>query len=187
MASVAELKRSFFAGIDKVENREDLEKLRVKYLGREKGILTAVLRSPGGMPSVVYSTCSSLDSEMVSDGRNDERAAGRRIGLERLTDRITDELLHGLLHGARAKRLVNAPSHQKFKRDVRDGKVEALLPETVKLLGNDKPANFPLRVRGKRLEDDFFIEASDEFRSKKFVKFGENRPFQRSEGQPGRP
>ena len=50
MASDAELKKSFFAGIDKVENREDLEKLRVKYLGREKGILTAVLRSPGGMP-----------------------------------------------------------------------------------------------------------------------------------------
>ena len=61
MASVAELKKSFFAEIDKVENREDLEKLRVKYLGREKGILTAVLRSLGGMPSVVYFTCSSLD------------------------------------------------------------------------------------------------------------------------------
>jgi hypothetical protein len=30
MASVAELKKSFFAQIDKVENREDLEKLRVK-------------------------------------------------------------------------------------------------------------------------------------------------------------
>jgi hypothetical protein len=29
MASVAELKKSFFAQIDKVENREDLEKLRV--------------------------------------------------------------------------------------------------------------------------------------------------------------
>ena len=101
---------------------------------------------------------------MVSDGRNDECAAGRRIGLERLTDRITDELLHGLLHGARAKRLVNAPSNQKFKRDVRDGKVEALLPESVKLLGNDKPANFPLCVQRKRLEDDFFIEASDQFR-----------------------
>ncbi len=38
MASVCELKKSFFAEIDKVENREDLEKLRVKYLGREKGI-----------------------------------------------------------------------------------------------------------------------------------------------------
>ena len=28
VASIAELKRSFFAGIDKVENREELEKLR---------------------------------------------------------------------------------------------------------------------------------------------------------------
>ena len=45
VASVAELTKSFFAEIDKVENREGLEKLRVKYLGREKGILTAVLRS----------------------------------------------------------------------------------------------------------------------------------------------
>jgi hypothetical protein len=81
---------------------------------------------------------------------------------------------------------VNAPPHQKFKRDIRDGKVEALLPEAVKLLGNGEPANFPLRVRGKRLEDDFFIEASDQFRAKKPVKFGENRPFQRCERQPGR-
>jgi aminoacyl tRNA synthetase class II-like protein len=52
MASVAGLKKSFFAEIDKVENREDLEKLRVKYLDREKEILTAVLRSLGGMPLV---------------------------------------------------------------------------------------------------------------------------------------
>ena len=43
MASVAGLKKSFFAGIDQVENREGLEKLRLKYLGREKEILTAVL------------------------------------------------------------------------------------------------------------------------------------------------
>ena len=42
MASVAEFKKSFFAEIDKVENREGLEKLRVKYLGREKGILKGV-------------------------------------------------------------------------------------------------------------------------------------------------
>src|SRR5260221_2429567 len=49
VASIAELKRSFFAGIDQAENREDLENLRVKYLGRERGILTAVLRSLGGM------------------------------------------------------------------------------------------------------------------------------------------
>jgi hypothetical protein len=38
MAPVARLK-SFFAEIDKVENREDLEKLRVKYLDRENGSL----------------------------------------------------------------------------------------------------------------------------------------------------
>jgi hypothetical protein len=50
VASIAELKESFFAEIDKVENPEDLEKLRVKYLGREKEILTAVLRSLGGIP-----------------------------------------------------------------------------------------------------------------------------------------
>jgi len=49
VASIAELKRSFFPGIDKLENREDFENLRVKYLGRERGILTALLRSLGGM------------------------------------------------------------------------------------------------------------------------------------------
>lgn len=37
VASAAELTKSLFAEIDKVENREGLEKLRVKYLGREKG------------------------------------------------------------------------------------------------------------------------------------------------------
>jgi hypothetical protein len=41
VVSAAELTKSFFAEIDKVENREGLEKLRVKYLGHEKGILTA--------------------------------------------------------------------------------------------------------------------------------------------------
>ena len=66
------------------------------------------------------------------------------------------------------------------------GKVEALLLEAVKFLGNDKPANFPLRVRGKRLEDDFFIEASDQFRSEKFVEFGNDGPLQRRE-MPMRP
>jgi hypothetical protein len=39
VASVADLTKSFFAEIDKVENREDLEKLRVKYLRRDKGSL----------------------------------------------------------------------------------------------------------------------------------------------------
>ena len=45
MASVAELKKSFFAEIDKVENREDLAKLRVKYLGRENRQTLLLLRT----------------------------------------------------------------------------------------------------------------------------------------------
>ena len=58
VASVAELTKSFFAEIDKVENREDLEKLRVRYLGREKGfsrqfcVRLAVCRSRRGRRSV---------------------------------------------------------------------------------------------------------------------------------------
>ena len=35
VASIAELNKSFFAEIDKVENWGELEKLRVKYLGGE--------------------------------------------------------------------------------------------------------------------------------------------------------
>ena len=52
MASVAELKKSFFAEIDKVENREDSEKLRVKHIwaarrgfSRQFCVLLAVCRS----------------------------------------------------------------------------------------------------------------------------------------------
>jgi hypothetical protein len=44
VASIAGLKKSFFAETDKVENCEGLKKLRVKYLGREKGILKGVSR-----------------------------------------------------------------------------------------------------------------------------------------------
>lgn len=40
VASVAELTKSFFAEIDKVENREGLEKLRVKYLVMVKNLKT---------------------------------------------------------------------------------------------------------------------------------------------------
>ena len=50
MASVAELTRSFFSEIDTVEIREDPKRLHVKCSGREKGILTAVLRWPCGTP-----------------------------------------------------------------------------------------------------------------------------------------
>ena len=50
MASVAELKKSFSAEIDKVENREHLEKLHVKYLvltqQRRENFLVAPLIMP---------------------------------------------------------------------------------------------------------------------------------------------
>jgi phenylalanyl-tRNA synthetase alpha chain len=41
----SELKQSFFSEIGTVTTAKDLEGLRVKYLGRERGVLTAVLRS----------------------------------------------------------------------------------------------------------------------------------------------
>lgn len=50
MGDLDKIKKSFLAEIDKAEGRDDLEKLRVKYLGREKGLLTAILRSLGGLP-----------------------------------------------------------------------------------------------------------------------------------------
>ncbi len=46
--------------------------------------------------------------------------------------------VNSLFHGARSECFVNGPPHQKFKRDVRNEKVEALLPEAVQLLGYDK-------------------------------------------------
>lgn len=83
MASVAELKKSFFAEIDKVENREDLEKLRVKYLGREKGILTAVLRSLGGMPLAKRKELGPQAQELKREVEKllSNRMVGNRLGL----------------------------------------------------------------------------------------------------------
>jgi Aminoacyl tRNA synthetase class II, N-terminal domain len=83
MASVAELKKSFFAEIDKVENREDLEKQRVKYLGREKGILTAVLRSLGGMPLAKRKELGPQAQELKREVEKllSNRMVGNRLGL----------------------------------------------------------------------------------------------------------
>lgn len=44
MAGINEIKKSFLAAIGKISNADDLEKIRVKYLGR-KGEITQVLRS----------------------------------------------------------------------------------------------------------------------------------------------
>jgi hypothetical protein len=47
VASVAELTKPFFAEIRQSRKLKRLEELPVKYLGREKEILTAALRSLG--------------------------------------------------------------------------------------------------------------------------------------------
>jgi phenylalanyl-tRNA synthetase alpha chain len=49
MADLSEIKRSFLAEIEKAKNAEELEKIRVKYLGRS-GEATAVLRSLKNLP-----------------------------------------------------------------------------------------------------------------------------------------
>ncbi len=50
MASAPEIKKLFLSDIDKAESAEELEKLRIKYLGREKGLVTLVLRSLKDLP-----------------------------------------------------------------------------------------------------------------------------------------
>ncbi len=95
VASVAELKRSFFAGIGQVENREDLENLRVKYLGREKGILTTVLRSLGGMPLAKRKELRPHAQELKRKGDPSKLAlAARRRKETTLTIRPIANRLH---------------------------------------------------------------------------------------------
>jgi hypothetical protein len=43
-----------------------------------------------------------------------------------------------------------------------------------------------LSVWRKRLEDEFLIEASDQFRAKEFVELGNHSPLERGEWEPGR-
>jgi hypothetical protein len=49
-----------------------------------------------------------------------------------------------------------------------------------------EPGNFPLRVRAQRSEDNFLVEASDEFRAEEFAEFGRHGPLQRGERKPSR-
>ncbi|MCK9589715.1 MAG: hypothetical protein M0Q93_10205 [Terrimicrobiaceae bacterium] len=57
--------------------------------------------------------------------------------------------------------------HEKFKGGIGNGEVETLLAEAGQFLGNGETADFAPGVRGKRLEDDFFVEVPDEFRAEK--------------------
>jgi hypothetical protein len=51
--------------------------------------------------------------------------------------------------------------------------------------GYGKQRDFALSVWRKRLEDEFLIEASDQFRAKEFVELGNHSPLERGECEPG--
>jgi hypothetical protein len=51
--------------------------------------------------------------------------------------------------------------------------------------GYGKQRDFALSVWRKRLEDEFLIEASDQFRAKEFVELGNHSPLERGEWEPG--
>ena len=118
VASVAELKRSFFAGIDKVENREDLEELRVKYLGREKRILTAVLRSLGGMPRAKRKELGPHAQELKREGDPSKLALAAR---RRKETTLTIRPIANRLHAGGWKHL-NAKLHRWRKANEKDPK-----------------------------------------------------------------
>ena len=118
VASVAELKRSFFAGIDQVENREDLENLRVKYLGREQGILTTVLRSLGGMPRAKRKELGPHAQELKREGDPSKLALAARLRQETT---LTIRPIANRLHAGSWKHL-NAKLHRWRKANENDRK-----------------------------------------------------------------
>ena len=55
---IEEIKKSFLTDLEKIKNQKDIEKIRVKYLGRQNGKLTQILRS------LKYLPISSLNAAM---------------------------------------------------------------------------------------------------------------------------
>jgi len=47
---IEEIKKSFLTDLEKIKNQKDIEKIRVKYLGRQNGKLTQILRSLKYLP-----------------------------------------------------------------------------------------------------------------------------------------
>jgi len=118
LASVAELKKSFFAGIDQAENREDLRKLRVKYLGRERGILTAVLRSLGGMLLAKRKELRPQAQELKRKGDPSKLALAAPLRKETT---LTIRPIANRLHAGSWKHL-NAKLHRGRKANEKDPK-----------------------------------------------------------------
>ena len=119
---------------------------------------------------------SRLNGQVVGQRRHGKGAAGRCIGFERLRDGIADEFLDRLFHGARAKRLVNSAPDKELKSLFGDRQIKTLLSKSGEFLGNGKPANFTLRFRRKRFEDDFLVEASDRVPGGKIGEARKSRP-----------
>ena len=61
--------------------------------------------------------------------------------------------------------------------------IETALTEPGEFFSYGEQRDFALSVRGKRFEDDLLIEASDQFRAKEFVQFGNDSALQRRKGR----
>ena len=127
---------------------------------------------------------SLLDCQLVGARRHGEDAIGRRIGFECLSDGIADEFLHRAFHWACAEHLVDASPYEEFKCGFRNGEFKSLLAEAVNFVGNGKLADFPLRVWGKRFEDNLLVQAPEEFRAGNAVELRQDCPPQRGEREP---
>jgi hypothetical protein len=72
---------------------------------------------------------------------------------------------------------------EELERLVGHRETETALAESGELFGYGEPGDLALRIRGKRFEDDFLVEASDEFWAEEFVQFGDHSPLQGGEWQ----
>ena len=125
-----------------------------------------------------------IDNEPVVQRRDGKCSRRRRASFERFAYGVSDEFLDRRFHGPRAKRLLNSSSNQEFKGRFGDSEIEAALFEALEFLRNGKAANFTLYLVGERFKNDLLVETSDQFRSKKSMKLGNDRSFECGERKP---
>jgi hypothetical protein len=81
---------------------------------------------------------------------------------------------------------VNPAPDEEFKSIIGNREIETALAEPGEFFGNGQSGYLALRVRAKRSEHDFLVEAPDQLRSEKPMQLGNYRSLQRREGKPGR-
>lgn len=108
------------------------------------------------------------------------------LGFDRVADGVADEFLNRLFQPTGTEFLVDSTPNQQFKSVLGDREVESSFTDSSEFLGNGDPGDFPLGVGRERLENDFLVEATDEFRAKNAMKLGEDRAFQCREGEASR-